>query len=597
MKTLKRILYTLVFTLALSMNAHAQENQSYIMHTIAKGQTLTTIASMYGVTIDEIVSLNPGSDTTIFEGKTLRIPRRPSSKQEGSFHTILNGETLYGLSKKYNLTVRSIMDANPGLSATNFKAGQVIRIPAGNEKNSLPEATEQPKEEQQPAPAVKPNYRDMHRVQRGETVYSIARMYDISEEELLAANPELKDARKLKRNSFLAIPYPKKEEVKVVEEKEPTTTELFQENSKKKEKLNTIKAALVLPFHKDGTPVTESQRMLEYYQGFLLALDSLKQTGSNIDLYTYNSGTDLADINAVIAKPELKEMDVIFGPLYQAQIKPLADFASTNSIRLVIPFTSRDDAVFNNPQVYQVNTPQSYFYSEVYDHFGRQFPNAHVIFVETGQTDKTDFIKGFREDLQRRSVPITTLSESSDYMEMRGVLRNDKDNIFVPTSGSDAALFKTLPQLTLVVRDSLLNVNQGIDNIHLFGYPEWQTYTNNFLDSFFELDTYFYSSFYSNNLMDNPREFTLKFRRWYGKEMEDRYPKYGMLGFDTGYYFLKGLWQYGTAFEEEQQKLKLQPMQTGFKYERVNNWGGFINKKVFFVHFTRDHELIKLDFD
>ena len=253
--------------------------------------------------------------------------------------------------------------------------------------------------------------------------------------------------------------------------------------------------------------------------------------------------------------------------------------------------------MYNNPQVYQVNTPQSYFYSEVYDHFARQFPNAHVIFIESRENDKADFIKGFREDLQRRNVPSTTLSESEGYEAMKGSLRKDRDNIFVPTSGSNTALIKSIPQLTMVVRDSILNVTQGIDNIHLFGYPEWQTYTNDFLESFFELDTYFYSSFYTNNLMEEPKQFISKFRRWYGKEMEDRYPKYGMLGFDTGFFFLKGMWLYGTAFDQNQSQLLARPIQTGFKYERVNNWGGFINKKVFFVHFTRNNELIKLDFD
>ncbi|MBQ9498746.1 MAG: LysM peptidoglycan-binding domain-containing protein, partial [Bacteroidaceae bacterium] len=80
MKTLKNILGTLLLTFALSMGAYAQENQSYIMHTIEKGQTLTSISSMYGVSIDDIVKLNPGSDTTIIEGKQLRIPRRPSNQ-------------------------------------------------------------------------------------------------------------------------------------------------------------------------------------------------------------------------------------------------------------------------------------------------------------------------------------------------------------------------------------------------------------------------------------------------------------------------------------------------------------------------------------
>lgn len=591
MRTLKILLSALLLLLVQNAMVHAQENQSYIMHTIEKGQTLTAIASMYNISIDDIVRLNPGSETTIYEGRQLRIPRR-ESRQEDSFHTIVSGETLYGLSQKYHITVRSIMDANPGLSATNFKAGQVIRIPASSAENTLQPA--QPTEQQAIPGAVESKCREMHKVQRGETVYSISRKYGITEQELIAANPELQDVTKLKRNAFICIPYPAKKEEPKAEERIPTDSELFQANAEATEKLNTIKAALILPFHKNGNPVGETQRMVEYYQGFLLAVDSLKSTGANISIHTYNSGSEVSEINAILQKPELKEMDIIFGPLHAAQVQPLADFARKNEIRLVIPFSSRDNTVYNNPQIYQVNTPQSYFYSEVYDHFSRQFPNAHVIFIESAGNDKADFIKGFKEDLQRKSVPITTLSESADYVAMKGTLRADKENIFVPTSGSNTALIKTLPQITLMVRDSTITTT---DNIHVFGYPEWQTYTDDFLSTFFELDTYFYSSFYTNNLMNSSKAFISKFRRWYGKEMEDRYPKYGMLGFDTGFYFLKGLWLYGTAFEQSQQQMKINPIQTGFKYERVNNWGGFINKKVFFVHFTREHELIKLDFD
>ena len=44
------------------------------------------------------------------------------------------------------------------------------------------------------------------------------------------------------------------------------------------------------------------------------------------------------------------------------------------------------------------------------------------------------------------------------------------------------------------------------------------------------------------------------------------------------------------------QGLDLVPIQTGFKFQRVNNWGGSINEKVFFVHFTKNFELVMLDF-
>ena len=111
------------------------------------------------------------------------------------------------------------------------------------------------------------------------------------------------------------------------------------------------------------------------------------------------------------------------------------------------------------------------------------------------------------------------------------------------------------------------------------------------------MDTYFYSSFYTNNLLPAAINFTHNYRRWYAKEMADRYPKYGMLGFDTAYYFLYGLARYGNNFEESLSLMDVNPIQTGFKFQRVNNWGGFINKKVFFVRFTKDYQLQKLDFD
>ncbi len=60
-------------------------------------------------------------------------------------------------------------------------------------------------------------------------------------------------------------------------------------------------------------------------------------------------------------------MNIIFGPMHQNQIKPLSDFAEKNDIRLVIPFSQKGEEVFNNPAVYQINTPQSYLYSEVYE--------------------------------------------------------------------------------------------------------------------------------------------------------------------------------------------------------------------------------------
>ena len=455
MKTINRIICSLLLASACSIGAIAQENQSYFLHTIEKGQSLYSIASMYGVSQSDIIKLNPGSDEKIFIGRTLRIPRSAANIQKETYHTIETGETLYRLTVKYNVSAKAICDANPGLSAENFRIGQVIRIPSTTETQTMVPAETQSSTvvaNNNILGPVESRCRDMHKVKRKETVFSISREYGISEAELIAANPELKGENKIKKGTFLCIPYPKAQtEQNIQSQAIPTDSELFRENRKKTERFSTIKAAVILPFL-DGVSKSESSRMVEYYEGLLMAVDSLKRTGTSIDLYTYNSGPESASLNSILGKSEMKDMDIIFGPLYQQHIKPLAEFAKKQDTRLVIPFTSKDNTVFQNPAVYQINTPQSYLYSEVYDHFVRQFPNANVIFIEASQgtKDKAEFIKGLKDELRNRSIPMKSLKEDVTVESLKTVLRTDRENIFIPTSGSNLTLIKILPQLTLV---------------------------------------------------------------------------------------------------------------------------------------------------
>lgn len=592
MKKISRLICTLLMAGSCIMQAYAQENVTFFLHTIEKGQSLYSIASMYGISQADIVRLNPGTDERIYAGQTLRIPQSTDNTLAPTFHTIVEGETLYSLTRRYHTTAKAICDANPGLSAQNFRAGQVICIPVADKNLATEDKKSAPQQNVQ-NPAESP-CRDMHKVKRRETVFSISRKYGITEEQLIAANPEIKDKEKLDRGSWLCIPYPQKQTEQTPTQEPariPTDAELFQANTEKARRFKSIKAAIVLPFY--DVVQSEAARMIEYYEGFLMAVDSLKRTGTSIDLYTYNSGNESASLSTLLSKPEMKQMDIIFGPLYQSHIQPLADFAQKNDIRLVIPFTSKDNTVFRNPNVYQINTPQSYLYSEVYDHFLRQFAGANVIFIEASQgtRDKAEFIKGLKEELRRKGITTSSLKEDATTESLKSVLAAGRENVFIPTSGTNVTLINLLPKLTILVREV------PEQSIHLFGYPEWQTYTKDHLDAFFELDTYFYSSFYTNNLLPAAVHFTKSYQKWYGKDMDERYPKFGMLGFDTGYFFLKGLSNYGSEFEKDIQQLDLIPIQTGFKFQRVNNWGGFINRKVFFVHFTKNFELLKLDFD
>ena len=604
MKFLRVLCLATILSVAPAGMIVAQSTAGHFIHTVTKGQSLYSISSMYNVSIADIVKENPGSDAGIKVGQSLKIPQ--NGDNQVTFHTIQSGETLYKLSVKYGVSVERICQANPGLSAKNFRVDQVIAIPpvAKSEQVSA-EVVDQlpasPAKVEKKDESLKPNCRDMHRVERKETVYSICKQYGITEEELLAANPEIKN-KKLKKGKFLCIPYPK-ETATTSTPIQPQTNvdatltdaQLFDKNKKKNEKISTIKAAVVLPFNTDGTGTRDEQvRMVEYYEGFLMAMDSLKKQGISIDLYTYDSGKTASSVNKILNKAEMKNMDIIFGPAHPEQVKPMAEFAQKHNSRLVIPFSSKGDDVFGNPAVYQINTPQSYLYSEVYEHYLRKFPNAHVIFLDavTGHTDKDDFVKGLKEELKNRQITFKELrGENINPEGMKLAVDSLRENVIIPTSGKNVVLTKILPQLIVTSRE-----HPNYD-MKLFGYPEWQTYTDDHLASFFELNTYFYSSFYTNNLFPAAIQFTNAYRKWFSKDMANTFPKYGMLGFDTAYFFLKGLNDYGSNFEDQVKQMQITPIQTGFKFDRVNNWGGFINRKVFFVNFTKNYELIKLDFE
>ena len=89
-----------------------------------------------------------------------------------------------------------------------------------------------------------------------------------------------------------------------------------------------------------------------------------------------------------------------------------------------------------------------------------------------------DFIKGLKEELKTKRIPFTELKgENITPESLKGAMNHSMDNVFIPTSGTNVALIKLLPQLIVTSRDN------PDYRMQLFGYPEWQTYTNDHLAS------------------------------------------------------------------------------------------------------------------
>ena len=551
-------------------------------HTIERGQTVYAIATMYGVSVDDIYRLNPESRDGIKAGATLKIPQKgaASAGQEGyTFHTIQPRETLYSLSIRYEVPATEIIKANPGLSTATFTIGKTIRIPKETAIASRPaeERVETVRKEME------------YTIQRKETMYRICRKFNISSVDLLKLNPQLKNG--VKAGMVIKIPVVS-EEVITENLSQPEEHEVNALLSAPKDikRVNRIQVALLLPFMaNEPTRSAASARFVEYYEGLLLAVDSLKKTGTSVELSVYDTGQGTSRIKEILNEDALMESNLIIGAVQNDQIGIVADFAQKHGIKYVIPFTSKNDDVLSNANVYQVNTPHSYLYSKAAQAGCDLFSEHNIILVSMkDKEEKTDFIKAFKAEMKQRDIPFKEVTYNGETFaaDMEKVMTHDKRNMVLPTSSSLDAVNRI--KATLRMLSELKEEEKEPYMINLFGYPEWQTYTRDCLEDFYALDTYIYSNFYADNLSSEVHRFYSNYKHWYSKSLINTFPKYGILGFDTGMYFLGAIQKYGSNFEDNLDKIRYKSIQTGFDFHRVNNWGGFINTNVFIVHYKSD---------
>jgi LysM repeat protein len=578
---IQRHSFALLIFLLLSISMQAQTTS--FTHQVKRGETLYSISNLYHVTVANLEALNPGSGQGIREGQVIQIPQKKAPDEKPRYHTILPGETLYRLTKMYGISAQAICDTNPGLSADNFKAGQIIVIPA-----TEPAAASQPASATQsqavntaqaaPAPS-EPRCRDMHKVTRHETLYSIAKDYGISVEELTAANPELADpSYKLKKGHYLCIPFGK-----VAEKKEVTDDAHLFPAKQPVAGLDHLHIAVCLPMENGNN---ESLRMVEYYRGVLLAVDSLKRLGISTDVYAFESGTTEESLSKVLLNPTIENMDLIFGPLYSAQTKMLGDFCHKHGIRMVIPFTNHTTEVYGNPAIYQINAPQSYQLAEVYGYFGEYFHSANIVLLtdySDPRSQEADFIIGLKKELVSKGMKYQTLSIDATDSQIADAMSRERENVIVPTASGIATLNRLMP----ILKD--FHATHAGYQLHLFGYPSWQTYTSVHLDNFYLMDTYIYSAFYRNPVGNATARFDRTYRNAFHRDMLQTYPRFAMLGFDTAFYFMRGLSLYGKAnFDSSMKDFRPTLYQNDIHMQRVSNWGGFINHQMKFIHYTRN---------
>lgn len=594
----------LYFPVEKGSNVTAASVSAAKTHTVAQGETLYGLAKRYGTTVEELVAANPGTDGGIKTGQVLTIPQgssqpAPDANQQvkdafsqnnasvmnltlpqGSdpiFVTLKYGEGIYDIAKQYNASIESIILANPGLKPNEYTGDTKIKVLPNTALPFVYERT-----------GVR-NYK--YEVQRGESYASIAKDNGITEQELKAANPDIKKAKKGKT---IVIPKPFTErvtgEMATISLDElrnyyaPRINDLY-DNLVGKRLENEVNIAMVLPFqlHKSAPP-KQAYLYTDYYKGFLLALDSVSHiTDKRINLKVYDTQHNLNVTDSILALPELKMMNMIIAPSEPQQLARINAFGKANGVPVMNCFTTKNEDYLDNPYVYQVNTPTNEMIHNVMRWFDEKFTDYNVIFLVAGGDNDKEMFEHMRKHITSKKYPTATINVNGDvsFNTISNQMNPGSKYVFIPSSGDKNLVQKYIKALKQAK-------NERFDcELSLIAYPECVLYLKDYQTDLQDVDTYMFTRFF-NAKGFRTRDLEAAYKTNFGGEPLQAVPHMAIYGYDTGMYLLKSLGADGIIDNETP---LYKGIQTSFKWERGDNWCGYTNQAIEIVHFSTDHQI------
>ena len=421
--------------------------------------------------------------------------------------------------------------------------------------------------------------RGLHKVKKKETIFGISRMYDITIEQLMKANPEMNTpGYELKKGTVLRIPF------STLQTETPVAKPAEEEDADDMRK-RAIRLGVMLPLHDING---DGKRMVEYYRGVLMACDSIKKLGISVDVHAWNAA-EAGDINKILSDENAAKCDLIIGPLYSKQMSAMSAFVEKNKIKLLIPFSINAPQLADNKYIYQVYQSHTVQDDATIEHFVKGFKNYHTVIIDCNDStsQKGSFTSALRRQLEQENMELSITNLKSGEGDFSKAFSRTKPNVVILNTGRSPELGIAFSKLNgLKVTDPDLVIN-------MFGYTEWLMYTRAHLENFYKFNTYIPSVFYYNPLSASTKRLQQKFRWNFHTDMQNSLPRFALTGFDHAYFFLTGLHREGKMFLGE--KSNMEYVQTPLQFERYGN-GGLRNHTQLFVHYTPDSRVETIKF-
>ena len=605
--TMKRLCAT-VLLLLLSVCAFAVQKSGTIVyingskfyiHTVQPGETLYGLSKAYEVGEKVILQYNPSAGGGLKAGENVKIPfvtAVPEPKSERKLrrtfdsHTVAQGETLYAISRKYEIPIQTVIEDNPSLDPTNLRLGERILIrkkEIGSEDEAG--AKEQWEAYRNTLNSVAEEGYAYHMVKPGETFYSLSRRFGITEEQLGTLNGGLKPAD-LKAGAIIKVPGSPEE--LAAGERQPADTvradsvpDLSADNRVKEIEFRalrrsaTLNVALMLPIAVDGDA---NSNYLEFYQGFLLGLDSVKtKSGYSMNVCLYNTARDAEKIREITESDAFRNTDLIIGPVYEEGLYPVIRFAEEKKIPVVSPLANIEG--MNSDVLFQLAPDPSRKYEKAGDLVNG---DKRVTLICTESADKEferEMLALLGDSEYRRytyKYEHPTARSADSPSDLTPLLENTDDNVFIILSDNEVDIDRILAALASA-DTSLTSRGRTAPRFVVLGNTRWNRYNTVDRAMFFKNRVIFFSTYHAKRDSETVRAF------------DDAYIRsfcalptlFSYRGYDTAMIFAPAM--YGDI-EYDLEDRRYTPLQTTYRFGQNEGRENHVNRNWTRVNYNSD---------
>lgn len=557
------------------------QSNGFISHTVTAGETVYSLSKKYNVLMQDIYELNPDAKSGIKGGEVLQIPVKKNGDSKSSDrngfgspyleYKVSKGETIFSIARQNEVSEETLMSLNPELKK-GLKKGMILKIPRKQVQPIRENKIDPSITITNPKTTSSGSSRE-HVVAKGETIYGISKLYGVGIDLLYAKNPSLSEGLKTGMTIFI----PQNMEPRPVSPINPIA--------------KAVRVGILFPFL-DNKATVQKEKLVEFYEGFLLAVQDMKSSGVNIEVYTFDSGLekDIKRLVSILGTSEMANLDVLIGGTSQEQIDILTDFSNQTGVRYVIPFGGlKQNTIQGKRRVYQYVSSLSSLFNPIAKTFAQKFRGNNIIFVEEMGSDnnKKGFVSELKKELTSNGIAYKELRESVSLNdELKAVVSSSTNNIIIPTSASSASLQRIVKAMD--------NSEDGV-RFSLFGYPEWQTY-HNLYNTLHKYDATIYSTFYLNEGEQKVQSVMSQYRKWYNKSVAWSFPRYAFLGYDMGVFFISGINKEGADFDARVSSLRVPTLQSAMYFNRPKSDSGYVNTGFYFVRFKTNSSVEKTEY-